>query len=49
MQYGHATTMGTMYAEFFSLSTDIPGVFFRALKQKLLTQTTKCGTMARMG
>ena len=49
MQYGLATTMGSMYAEFYSLSTDVAGLFFRALKQKLLTQTTKCGQLSWMG
>ena len=44
-----ATKMGTVCVEFFALSAHVFGMIFRALHQKILGQTTKCGPLSRMG
>ena len=54
-KFQHQTTntdaikMGTLRVEFFSLSAHVFGIFYRALHQKLLGQTTKSGILSRMG
>lgn len=43
MQYSHETEMDEVCAEFVSVSSLASGIFFRALIQKLLNQTTNSG------
>lgn len=41
--------MGAVCAEMFALSTHASGIFWGALNRKLLSQTSKCGTLVAKG